>query len=52
MFAQKVPRIWSDGGDRDHLAVAARVLVGQGWLGGKRDPFCAVIAEKPADYPD
>jgi SAM-dependent methyltransferase len=69
MFAQKAPRIWTDGGDRDHLAVVARVLVAQGWpvpqliaeatpaqgplgwLGGKGDPFFAVIAEKPADEP-
>jgi SAM-dependent methyltransferase len=66
MFFQKAPRIWTDGGDRDHLAVVARVLVAQGWpvpqliaeatpaqgplgwLGGKGDPFFAVIAEKPA----
>ncbi len=66
MFFQKAPRIWTDGGDRDHLAIVARVLVAQGWpvprliaettraagplgwLGGKGDPFFAVIAGKPA----
>jgi SAM-dependent methyltransferase len=70
MFAQKAPRIWIDGGDRDHLAVVARVLVAQGWplpqliaeatqadgplgwLGGKGDPFFAVMAQKPADSVD
>jgi len=70
MFAQKAPRIWIDGGDRDHLAVVAKVLVAQGWplpqliaeatqadgplgwLGGKGDPFFAVIAEKPASEAD
>jgi len=66
MFFQKAPRIWTDGGDREHLAVVAEVLVAQGWpvpqliaeatqaegplgwLGGKGDPFFAVIAEKPS----
>ena len=33
MFTQKAPRIWIDGGDRDHLAVVARVLV---WPTGGR----------------
>lgn len=31
LFAQKAPRIWIDGGDRDHLAVVAQALVAQGW---------------------
>jgi len=31
MFFQKAPRIWTDGGDRDHLATVARVLMAQGW---------------------
>jgi SAM-dependent methyltransferase len=31
MFVQKAPRIWTDGGDRDHLATVARVLMAQGW---------------------
>lgn len=66
MFAQKATRIWTDGDDRDHLEIVARVLVAQGWpmpkliaeatraagplgwLGGKGDPFFAVIAEKPS----
>jgi SAM-dependent methyltransferase len=66
MFFQKAPRIWTDGGDREHLSVVAEVLVAQGWpvsqliaeatqaegplgwLGGKGDPFFAVIAEKPS----
>jgi len=66
MFFQKAPRVWTDGGDRDHLAVVVRVLVAQGWprpeliaedtraegplgwLGGKGDPFFAVIATRPA----
>ncbi|MCT0225488.1 class I SAM-dependent methyltransferase [Synechococcus sp. CS-1328] len=66
MFAQKATRIWTDGGDRDHLEIVARVLVAQGWpmlklvaeatraegplgwLGGKGDPFFAVVAEKPS----
>ncbi len=31
MFFQKAPQIWTDGGDRDHLATVARVLMAQGW---------------------
>ncbi|SBO43450.1 class I SAM-dependent methyltransferase [Cyanobium sp. NIES-981] len=31
MFFQKAPQIWTDGGDRDHLAYVARVLLAQGW---------------------
>lgn len=31
MFAQKAPRIWLDGSDRDRLAYVARVLIAQGW---------------------
>jgi len=64
MFFQKAPQIWADGGDRDHLAYVAKVLVAQGWpapelvaedtrapgplgwMGGKGDPFFAVIATK------
>jgi SAM-dependent methyltransferase len=65
MFFQKAPQVWTDGGDRDHLAYVAQVLTAQGWdrpellaektaapspfgwLGGKGDPFLAVIAAKP-----
>lgn len=61
MFFQKAPQVWTDGGDRDHLAYVARVLMAQGWpmpqvlaektpapgmlgwIGGKGDPFLAVI---------
>lgn len=64
MFFQKAPRIWSEGGDRDHLAYVERVLVSQGWprplviaeetrqsgalgwIGGKGDPFFALVATK------
>jgi SAM-dependent methyltransferase len=31
MFAQKAPRIWLEGTDRDRLAYVARVLIAQGW---------------------
>jgi SAM-dependent methyltransferase len=31
MFFQKAPQIWTDGGDRDHLAYVTRVLLAQGW---------------------
>jgi SAM-dependent methyltransferase len=31
MFFQKAPQIWTDAGDRDHLATVARVLMAQGW---------------------
>lgn len=31
MFVQKAPQVWTDGGDRDHLATVARVLMAQGW---------------------
>jgi SAM-dependent methyltransferase len=31
MFFQKAPQVWTDGGDRDHLAYVARVLLAQGW---------------------
>ena len=31
MFFQKAPQIWTDGGDRDHLAYVAQVLMAQGW---------------------
>lgn len=66
MFFQKAPQIWTDGGDRDHLAYVSQVLIAQGWdkphqiaeetaapgalgwLGGKGDPFLAVIAAKPS----
>jgi SAM-dependent methyltransferase len=66
MFFQKAPQVWTEGGDRDHLAYVARVLLAQGWgrpqliaestraagplgwIGGKGDPFFAVVAEKPA----
>jgi SAM-dependent methyltransferase len=65
MFFQKAPQIWTDAGDRDHLATVARVLMAQGWprpeliaedtrapgplgwIGGKGDPFFAVIATRP-----
>lgn len=65
MFAQKAPRIWLDGSDRDHLSYVAQVLVlggwsiaetiaeatkaqgPLGWLGGKGDPFFAVVAQRP-----
>ena len=64
MFFQKAPQIWTEGGDRDHLATVAKVLLAQGWsmpqllaeetpapgvlgwIGGKGDPFFAVIAAK------
>ncbi len=66
MFFQKAPQVWTDGGDRDHLAYVARVLLAQGWgrprliaestrapgplgwIGGKGDPFFAVLAERPS----
>jgi len=31
MFFTKAPQVWTDGGDRDHLAVVAKVLMAQGW---------------------
>jgi SAM-dependent methyltransferase len=31
MFFQKAPQVWTDGGDRDHLATVAQVLMAQGW---------------------
>ena len=31
MFFTKAPQVWTDGGDRDHLAVVAQVLMPQGW---------------------
>lgn len=31
MFFSKAPQVWTDGSDRDHLAVVARVLMAQGW---------------------
>jgi SAM-dependent methyltransferase len=31
MFFTKAPQIWTDGGDRDHLAYVAEVLIAQGW---------------------
>lgn len=31
MFFTKAPQVWTDGDDRDHLAVVARVLMAQGW---------------------
>jgi hypothetical protein len=31
MFFQKPPQVWTDGGDRDHLAYVAKVLMAQGW---------------------
>jgi SAM-dependent methyltransferase len=31
MFFQKAPQVWTDGGDRDHLAYVGRVLLAQGW---------------------
>lgn len=31
MFFQKAPQIWTEGGDRDHLATVAKVLLAQGW---------------------
>ncbi|MFU8886378.1 MAG: class I SAM-dependent methyltransferase [Cyanobacteriota bacterium] len=31
MFFQKAPQVWTDGGDRDHLAYVAKVLMAQGW---------------------
>ncbi len=64
MFFHKAPQIWTEGGDRDHLATVAKVLLAQGWsmpqllaeetpapgvlgwIGGKGDPFFAVIAAK------
>jgi SAM-dependent methyltransferase len=39
MFAQKAPRAWTDGDDRDHLRLVAEVLVAQGW------PMPELIAE-------
>ena len=39
MFFTKAPQIWADGGDRDHLAYVADVLIAQGW------PAPALIAE-------
>jgi SAM-dependent methyltransferase len=65
MFFQKASQIWTDGGDREHLAYVAEVFTAQGWptpqlvaeetpapgvlgwIGGKGDPFFAVIATKP-----
>jgi SAM-dependent methyltransferase len=31
MFFSKAPQVWTDGDDRDHLAVVAKVLMAQGW---------------------
>ena len=31
MFITKVPQVWADGSDRDHLASVAEVLMAQGW---------------------
>ena len=31
MFFQKAPRIWTEGSDRDRLALVAKVLMAQGW---------------------
>ena len=31
MFFIKAPQIWTDGGDRDHLATVSEVLMAQGW---------------------
>ena len=42
MFFQKAPQIWTDGGDRDHLAYVAQVLMAQGW--GKPE----LVAEETA----
>lgn len=39
MFFQKAPRVWTDGSDRDRLALVAKVLVAQGW------PMPQLIAE-------
>ena len=39
MFFTKAPQIWADGGDRDHLAYVAEVLIAQGW------PSPTLIAE-------
>jgi len=65
MFAQKAPRIWLEGTDRDRLASVAQVIIAQGWprpellaeatrhpgprgwVGGKGDPFFAVVATRP-----
>ena len=46
MFFTKAPQVWTDGGDRDHLAVVAKVLMAQGW------PRPELIAEAtPAQGP-
>jgi SAM-dependent methyltransferase len=46
MFFTKAPQVWTDGDDRDHLAVVARVLMAQGW------PKPELIAEAtPAEGP-
>lgn len=46
MFFTKAPQVWTDGDDRDHLAVVAKVLMAQGW------PKPQLIAEAtPADGP-
>ena len=65
MLFVKVPQVWADGSDRDHLATVSEVLMAQGWpkpeliaeqtraagplgwIGGKGDPFFAVIATRP-----
>jgi hypothetical protein len=39
MFFQKAPRAWTDGSDRDRLALVAKVLMAQGW------PMPQLIAE-------
>jgi SAM-dependent methyltransferase len=31
MFFTKAPQVWTDGDDRDHLAVVAKVMLAQGW---------------------
>jgi len=31
MFFQKAPQVWTDGGDRDHLAYVTEVVLAQGW---------------------
>jgi SAM-dependent methyltransferase len=46
MFFTKAPQVWTDGDDRDHLAVVAKVLMAQGW------PRPELIAEAtPAQGP-
>ena len=43
MFAQKAPRIWLEGSDRDRLTSVARVLMAQGW------PRPELVAEATRD---